>query len=1278
MRLKKLELIGFKSFADKTAFEFEGSLTGLVGPNGSGKSNVVDGLKWVLGEQSARRLRGDEMADMIFNGSTVRKPLGCTEVRVVLKNDRGLLPVEYDEVCIARRCYRTGESEYFLNGQPCRLKDIRSLLMDTGVGVSAYSVIEQGQVDMLLRAGSKERRLVFEEAAGINRYLEQKKEAERKLERVRINLERVGDIIEELDRQLRSVRYQAAKARRYKRCSDELRKQRLALALHTYRALRQKQAQVAEAIGRQEADLRAQDDLMARLKADLSARQEALEQLRTVLTGAEERIAQIEARCYALAKEIELNEMLGGELRTRQQGLTERLASLKAQRDQLREEIAAAGKRLQDGRVALQAQRESLRQLDDTLTAVRERRLEMEQEEERQKAEVFALLQQETQVQNQIALLAAQRQMAAGRLARQHERKAQLTEQCEALQVEHGDAERKLFQVVAELHQVADQLTRLEDNISHSSTLLERLTSEIGELKAELRGKASRRQVLEDLQASAEGVGSGVKVILEAIGEESSVLAGAPGLLAAMLEVSTQDALAVEASLGPRVQAIVVSTRAQACEALRLLRDGRKGRAEVIALEGLVAPAPVTLPQARAPLVRLIDQLKYPEQVRPVVRALLENCFVVEDAQAALHLLADGLPAGVKLVTRQGECFEAGGIWSAGEPETGSLISRRSELAELEREIQELSRRVAGLAEEGDRCTRDTQELQRAKSTLLARKEEVTRTEHEIRRQLSVLATNRDRHQEELQLVESEERALADEIQQLEARLGQGSEELAALRRQREEKQGGLESLQGRLHREREEQGRLEAEKGSLTSELARRDEQHKGLQAIEERLRGERDQAEAELARLSEEQRRTLTEEHEAGERVLRAERERAALEQEKETLTAVLKEKSQASEAARAHITHLQADRDAAAARRGEIDGLLQGQRMDENETRLRVENLVDRTAEECGVRLEALELEPDQWPEHPLFTRALIAEFGSGSDGVTSESVARWYAEAQRPTGSEPQGEEEKDSAPPVVKLAEAVELRAGVLKILEAPDTDWEAVRMEAERLKKRVESMGGANLDAIREQDELEIRLQFLTNQRDDLERARRTELEIIRELSAKSRESFLATFEAVRANFQVLVRKLFGGGSGDIIMDPQCPEVLEAGIEIMVRPAGKENRSLSLLSGGEKALAAIALLFAIFQNKPSPFCLLDEVDAPLDEENVGRFIALLQEFRENTQFVIVTHNKLTMSAAESLYGISLQEDGVSKKVAVNFEEVDHRLAQMRRETEAALRRAKAG
>ena len=1274
MKLKKLELIGFKSFADKTVFDFEGSITSLVGPNGSGKSNVVDALKWVLGERSAKKLRGNEMSDMIFNGSSSRAALGTAEVRVTLDNSEGMLPVDYEEVSISRRCYRSGESDYSMNGSQCRLKDIRNLLMDTGVGVSAYSFIEQGQVDRLLQASSSERREVLEEAAGINQYLERKKEAERKLERVRGNLQRVTDIIDELERQLRSVRRQASKARRYKRYSDEMERLRLALGVHKKRQLKKKRTRLQESI--EEAETTDEDlgQQVSRYKTSLAEAQETLEEVREQLSETEDRLSHIDARQYSLGREIDINKKRRQELKKRRQELEQRRKQVRAGLDDVREEIEETEQKVQQGEAELAERRERCEKRSEELSQLQDECSDLESRVEKEKSEVFRLMQKESKLQNEISMLRSEQDTLKNRLQRQEERKNEIEKQSAELKEQRAEKESKLDAVREQLGAVAQKLEETTDALGRETDRVEELGGQISGLRARLEGKRSRQQVLQDLQDSAEGVGSGVRELMETVENDDSPLAGSPGLVANQFDVATENALAVEAALGHLVQAIAVERPEQAAEALRILREGEKGRAEVLPLDGAAESEAIEIPDDLEGVERLVDVVDCTEDRRSALESLISDCVVVDDADRALTLLEDGLPEGARVVTRAGDCIAPGGVWAAGEPESGSLISRRSELAELADEIDEMTGQLEELEAERKERTERIRELRQEKNRHASEKSELGTKENDLRREISLLASKQEQRQEERELVQSEAESLEEDLDRSEKALQEARKNLTAAGKEREQKQDELDGMQDRVQNQKEEREDLASELSELRNELGRIEEQQNSRRDLVRRLKRQIEQRQNELKRIENELEGSTEQREEAVETIQTSREERERLEQEKTKLESRKSSRSEECRQVRQRIVELQQKLDEVSDRREKAHEKLQQLRMEENESRVKLENLYERIKEESDIDIKVLELRPEHWEENPLFFDAEIEEYYEEPE-PEPETVAQWYREAEEQ--SEEDGEAEEDKVE-LIPLAEAAELREEVLEIANSPDTNWDELDERADELRRKLEKMGGANLDAIDEQDELEQRAEFLANQREDLEEARQHELEIIRELSRKSRENFLETFNAVRENFQVLVRKLFGGGSGDIMLDDEAEDVLEAGIEITVRPPGKENRSITLLSGGEKALSAVALLFSIFESKPSPFCLLDEVDAPLDEANVGRFLSMLEDYSEDTQFVIVTHNKTTMSAAETLYGISLQEDGVSNKVAVNFEEVDTQLEQMERETRMAEMRAKAG
>jgi len=1256
LKLEKLDIFGFKSFAERTVFEFEDELTALVGPNGSGKSNVVDALKWVLGERSARKLRGTEMTNVIFNGSTGpngRKPLNFATVTLTIDNSDGWLPVEYEQVAIRRRIDRTGQSEYFINGKKCRLKDIRNLLMDTGVGTTSYSFIEQGQVTRLLTADANERRAVFEEAAGINRFLDQKREAERKLERVADNLARSGDILEELQRQLRSVKYQAGRARTFRKHAQRLERLRLASALHSVRTLtdelEQRRRQVAAA-GQQKDRL---TEAAARAAAQLEDARAELQAAQNELADRRQQLTRLDVRLEGLAREAELNHRRGEELQHQIDELRQRRKALEERAAGLARDQAAAARDLEAAVEALKSKSAEHEALRRQIEAARARCQAAEKELEAKKTAVFDLFQRESRLRSHLEVLAGERQTLENRLERLGNRRRELEGQIETARAERAVAQQRLQELQGRHQQMIADMARLRENIAESARELDAISSRLGEARAQLSGKLGRRDVLLDLERRAEGVRSGVRKLTEAR------LPGALGLVAELVAVPLEHAAAVEAALGDRAQAVVFDTAEHARAALDLLARDGCGRAELLVLDCMASPPEAQPPADEAVVRRLTDLIEWRAGIGPAVRFLLGNAFLVADDAAAARLAGPALPAGVRLVTPSGQCFGADGLWAAGEPETPSLISRRSELAELAREIAALEAKTADLNERKAACAGSLRRLDRERDDLALHIETMNRELADLRGLIDLVDRRTEDLDEDIRLGRAESTAIQRDLRSLEQKRSGLEQQLLYATGERTEAQQSIETRQAELRAVQEETRTLAEKANALGGELAGIRERHGSLRHLLQRIETDRRRTTAELAGLGAEQKANTERRAHARAAVEAAEAEGQKLRGAKDALASDLSTREVGLEALRDTIGALGERCRRLANDREQIEERLHGLQLAENETRIKKDDLIERTAEDLGVRLLALELDPEQWRRTPPFTVRRIREFTEGEDAVEQpEAVASWYSEMER---EEPQIQEDEDrpaEGHEVVGLEEAVALRDAVLETADAHDTDWPAVAEEIARLRARVARIGNVDVNAIGEQERLELRVQFLTDQRDDLEAARRHEREIIRELNNKSRERFRETFERVRENFRRLFRKLFGGGNADIILDEEAKDILEAGIEMVARPPGKENNAINLLSGGEKALTTVALLFAMFQAKPSPFCLLDEVDAPLDDSNVERFLMMLEEFKANTQFIVITHNKLTMSAAQVLYGLTMAH-GVSQQVSVRFEDVEH-------------------
>jgi len=1277
MRLKKLELLGFKSFAQKAVFEFEPGLTALVGPNGVGKSNVVDAIKWVLGEQSAQSLRGTEMADVIFKGSESHQPLGYAEVILTIDNASGMLAVDYDEVSIKRRVYRSGEGEYFINNHQCRLKDVRALLMDTGIGVGCYSIIEQGRVDTLLRAGARERRAVFEEAAGINRYLDHKREAERKLERVKLNLERLGDIVEEVRRQLRSVKYQAAKARKYKQYSERLEQLRLARSLNAYRDLMRQKAAADERLEELQQSRRAMAGQCEQAAAHLAMAQEKLETLRGELAGTEERIAHIEARLFSLAREVELNTQRIAELDAEKKDLSARADRIRTSAAKLEEELKGTRGSLAECAAKLQHTNGLVRSKQALLRECELERQRVEQRMEKQKGAVFRFMQQESHMENQMAMLTSEKRTLGSRLARLEQQSETLRQSVSEMEGEISAQDRKLRGVLCHLEGVRSSLVELDGQIGKATAELEELASQKAQAQAELSGKFSRKQLLEDLRARGEGIEHGAKFLLEAA--RGGRLEGCIGLVADLVSVESRYAQAVEGALGHRAQAVAFRTARQAAKALDMLKSADAGKAEVIPLDRLATGVSPALPEGPGVIAPLAQFVQLPPELEPAAEFFLGGCVLVRDTESALSLLENGLPAGVRLVTPAGECFQVGGVWVGGRPEKGGILSRKSELNELNKDLPALRQRIEQLADRKNKCVRRMEQLRAQKSALAEEKERLTREENDIRGQLRILASRKRELQEEIELNQAEQKVVAADIQEADRRALKLGEQVKDVQAQRREAEIQVADLQQHLSEANEQSQALSSELSTLAREEARLQEQHNSLESLARRVEEEAGRARRELDHVEAQQATCTARRSEAEEAIESARAETVSLEREKTKRQEDIKAKSAHRGILQDEIDRLNGHCRKLSAQQHELDDRLQQCRLDANETRLKIENLTERLRDDYGVNLNALELEPQQWRATPLFSDRTISDFQAEESRQALEGeeiVARWFVQdAQQSAADADSSPEEQDRS---ITLREAVEYRDAILALANDPSADWEALKREEDQLKKKVDRMGSVNLEAIRQQDELEIREQYLSDQIEDLERARRHEQEIIRELNKKSRESLQQTFTLVRQNFQEMFRKLFGGGTADLVLEGEDEDILEAGIEIVARPPGKETRIINLLSGGEKVLTTLALLFAIFKAKPSPFCLLDEVDAALDETNIGKFVGLLNDFLRNTQFIIITHNKMTMSVADALYGISSEEPGVSKKISVRFEDVDRQLGQTSGDTKAAPATAKAG
>jgi chromosome segregation protein len=1252
--LKRLELVGFKSFADKTQFDFTDGITVIVGPNGSGKSNIVDAVRWILGEQSAKSLRGGEMADVIFNGSTSRRSLGLAEVTMTFDNGRRNLATEAAEVQITRRVYRSGEGEYLINQQAARLRDIKDLFLGTGAGSDAYCIIEQGRVEVLLQASTKDRRMIFEEAAGISRFKAKKIETLRKLERVDQNLQRLRDIIDEVEKQLRSVKLQAAKAQRYQEYSNRLRELRVALGLEEYHQITERLQEetgvldkLRAAVQERTTQVEAWESETRRLEESLTQLEEAVRQQEALLAHARQQIAAEETTMSherALAGELETDLAA---TRVRMSELNGRVAGLAASANQAVGDSHAAEVEAHEQQRQMDALESQLRlaigrltELQNQVQADQTAHLDQMRQAARLQNDVVGHKAQVDNLRRERERLLHKSEQAAEHLGSVNLELQQLSQADEDLQVRLGAARQDLAQERKE----RERLGQLQDGVIQS----------LGNRRAQRSGLASRIEVLEGLERGQEGLGTGVREVLAILsGEDNSGPKGeihdsskaetsfrdpqssifdlrqiVIGMVADLLTVRHEYAPLIDLALGDRAQRFLVRDAKLLAESLARIEKPFSGRVSFLPLKAF-SPAPGSpegnhqLPQhpgivtAAEPVITCEEP-----ELAALPAQLLGNTLIVRDLATAREIGARNNE--YRFVTLQGELLETDGTVTIGtfHAETG-IISRKSELRELrdqvgaldrsiaeqERELAHLKERMATLdsqagklqeqitvlgEQEADLRTRLGQQRQRQEGL----NEEVTLSRGEItgiEREIANL--------DQLWLESKQQAETADrEVQALQGRLEQAEKEIRRCEQERQDRQQEVTSGKVALAKMEERLTALHAKQRQMEADL---DQRRQEWVQQEQRLvtaRNRLEESERTMLQASAALARWYLEKETAERRVAELGRERDQQRQERQRL----------AERAQAARNEWQAQQEQAHARELVV-----------NDMKHNRDSLAERLREDYQIELAELYREQ----------QSKIEDGGSRvEDGATNKGITEQSFRDPRSSILDPRRPKGDPRSP-----------------------LDVVVVNEEIAELRRKLSRLGSVNLDSLQELTELETRAATLQTQNDDLISAKRSLEEIINAINQDSRQLFTETFAAIRTHFQELFRKLFGGGMADTILEDEN-DILESGIEIIARPPGKELRSISLLSGGEKTLTAVALLLAIFRSKPSPFCILDEVDAALDEANIDRFTAVLREFLDRSQFIIITHSKKTMAAADVLYGVTMQESGVSKRVAVRFED----------------------
>jgi chromosome segregation protein len=1186
MYFKSLEMYGFKSFAEKTKLDFEPGITAVVGPNGCGKSNVIDAVKWVLGEQSAKSLRGAKMEDIIFSGTELKEQLGYAEVSLTLSNESKFLPIEYDEVTISRRLYRSGESEYLINKNPVRLKDVNELLMGSGIGTSAYSIIEQGKIDQILSANPEERRLVFEEASGITKFKSKKREAVRKLEYTEQNLLRVNDIIKEVERQINSIERQARKARRHQELFDRLKDLDTKLTAFKYKGVKEKK----ESLQNEGDDIKKKEEELLSIISEFNR---GLGELRGRKENLDSRIYQYSSDHRDTGTSLERSKDKLILDRERLQELYKHEAEQKAEIDFLNKRIEGLSKTIDEITSRLMSISENTASKEGLLAAKEEglRNLKSEIEKNNEsvksnKTKSVDILSIQSRLKNETTKIVSDLQNVSARMRRLNAEKENISNEATSLNNNLSETRLSVNMTISKIETLEKERVALQNNLKNERDIFVSLEKRINDSKNYILSLHSKLSLLEDLIKRHEGFTGGTQALLNGLSGGQLKLDGFCEPLAELLEPKRGYEAICEAALNGNMQTMIIEDWQMAFTALEFLEKNGLGKASF--MKNITTGLGSGQISVDDPLIigNLIDFIRVDQRFESLFKKLLNGVFLVEDINDGI-LVIKGLPENlqkrVRLVTKKGDIITCNKITggSAACDFTSSIIGRQMRIRDIESHIAESEKELLKLKQE-IHVRKDVMEDCQGK---IKRTEDALRVEEiemaQKRSQEANLEKMQKKVQEEIDLVtlETEESMLNQhELKENEARFKAQLEDS-------KNEEAGLQNLIMNSQAFIEEGARKKEEFIITITQI----------QTELESLKREEDEflKRAETQKnYHDEQQKMLDDKNGS---VNKTTQRQAELKEEMERLDVDIKSLSERYDIIGNELKILENESSKQRIVINEKEGDLQKKKDELSTIKDKVHSLeMDQT--QLSYQMKSLRSKIDQ------------------------------------------------------IYKVDIEERLPGLTDI-----GDPQAVQAEVDELSARVEKMGPVNLVAIDEHKELEERYAFLKRQQEDLVSAKDSLHKAIRKINQTTKQLFMDTFVSIQAEFKNYFRFLFGGGKAEIVLLDES-DVLESGIEIIVRPPGKKLQTISLLSGGEKALTAIALLFGIFKSKPSPFCLLDEIDAPLDESNIGRFSKVLQEFARDSQFIIITHNKKTMNISDIMYGVTMERSGISKIISVKFAE----------------------
>ncbi len=1179
MYLKSIEIHGFKSFANKINFEFHNGITGIVGPNGSGKSNVADAVRWVLGEQKIKQLRGAKMEDVIFAGTQNRKPMGYAYVAITFDNSDHKLNVDYNEVTVSRRLFRSGESEYMINGTQVRLRDINEMFYDTGIGKEGYSIIGQGQIDKILSGKPEERRELFDEAAGIVKFKRRKNEAMKKLDDENQNLVRVTDILGELERQVIPLEKQCEKAKRYLVLKDDLKVNDVNMFLIEIDEIKNRLANIDEKIKIASNDMQAANDEFEQIKADYTKLEQIIEDINLSVEQKKEKLNELVLNIEKFEGQINVIKEQINSAKNNESYINQRISSITEEISAYNKELDASVQEKDENETKFNEILSSQTAINTEIADLNDQFNHLEEEIEAHKAEIIELLNSKALIKTQIQKFDTLLEQVNIRKAQLNQKLIEFQSQKESQDQVIDDFKAQLQDIEKEIAEVNTTLTEYKADLADLRVQNSELSKDLSKNQEEYHKSKSNLEALKNITERYEGYGSSIKKVMELKSSKKGII----GVVADIIKVDKKYEVAIETSLGGNIQNIVTDTETTAKETIEYLKKNKFGRATFLPLSSMSNKTNFNAPDAleeKGVIGLASDLVDIDKKYEGVAKYLLGRVMVVDTIDNAIAIERK-YRYTIRIVTLEGEYLNVGGSISGGAfKNTSNLLGRRREIEDLEKHLKELKAekdqldkdlvenrgRISVLNEEIAKVSNALQQQQLMKNTIEINLKQATQKKDNLVNEYQDYTKESDNISVEIEDIHKNSSELNSELSGTEDR----SVELEQMIREKTEKLNGLKEQQ--------------IEKGSILEEI---NIEISGMKQKHEFI--------VEKIHRSEEQIQELN------------------------------KELDQIKNNSKENDVEISARLEA-----------IEGFTKEVEKSREMIETLKEEIK-------KAEEEKETQSKEHKDFFE---------KREKLSTKISDLDKEIYRLSSQKESLEEKTDSKESYMWNEYEITYR----KALEMKDEEYSdkgAIRENIASIRREMKSLGDVNINAIEEFKEVNERYQFMKNQHDDLMEARDNLLKIIDELESGMRKQFKEKFEEIKTEFDVVFKELFGGGKGTIELT-EADDILEAGINIISQPPGKKLQNMMQLSGGEKALTAISLLFAIQNLKPSPFCLLDEIEAALDGSNVVRFAEYLHKLTANTQFIVITHRRGTMNCADRLYGITMQEKGISALVSVDL------------------------